>query len=399
VALELAGLDANTPDPDLGIIERDPDGTPSGTLRESAQRLVASLVPQPTAAERMTGLLRGVEVLNGFGVTSIIEARASAEDLELYHRAEAAGDLDVRVVASRSLDRDDVEGQIRDIEAAEPNDADSATDASAALVHSRAVKIFLDGVLEGETAALLEPYLTSTPTTRNTPRGRLSMEPAVLERIVTALDAAGVQVHVHAIGDWAVKTALDAFSAARRANGPSDSRHHIAHLQLVDPADYERFAALGVAANFQAVWAFPDDYIVNINLPQVGPERVARMYPIGSLARAGARIVAGSDWNVTTANPLLAIEVAVTRQDPSGRRTDVLNATEAVDLETMLRAYTVNGAWLMHQEHETGMLAPGFAADFVMLERNLFEIPASEIGEVKVLATYLAGRAVFDAAE
>jgi len=215
---------------------------------------------------------------------------------------------------------------------------------------------------------------------------------------VVDMDRRGIQVHVHAIGDAAVREALDAFQAAREANGVTDNRHHIAHLQLIDPADYARFADLGVTADFQAVWAYPDEYIVDINTAQVGQERVDRMYPIGSLERAGATIVAGSDWNVSTPNPLPAIEVAMTRQDPEGRRTGVLNANEAVSLDTMLRAYTVNGAWLMHQENETGRLAPGMLADLVILEKDLFEVAPSDIGEVGIVATYLEGEPVYEAA-
>jgi predicted amidohydrolase YtcJ len=383
-ALARAGIDAGTADPPLGVIERDAQGAPSGTLREAAQGLLWSLVPEPTTQELEAALQRAVEILNSVGVTSLIEANADARDLAVYASLAAAGELDARVVAS--IGNDVFDGLPAD-----------ALEQLAAIDPSRlragAVKIFLDGVLEGETAALLEPY-------RDAPdghRGRLNLSPEALTRRVTELDAAGIQVHVHAIGDRAVETALEAFAAARRVNGARDNRHHIAHLQLVGPADYARFAALDVTANFQAVWAFPDDYIVNINLPQVGPERVERMYPIGSLARAGARLVAGSDWNVTTPNPLVAIEVALTRQDPSGRRAAVLNADEAVDLDTMLRAYTTNGAWLMQQERTTGRLAPRMQADFVLLDRNLFEIPLAEIGETRVLATYVEGVAVFEA--
>ena len=398
LAFERAGVDADTPAPALGIIERDADGVPSGTLRETARALLLQFVPGPGSDELAAALVNGVAVLNSYGITSMIEANASSDDLAVYRKVDTAGDLNIRAVVSQTLNPDDYIGQINGMVAAsnKPGDMNNTWPAR---VRGNTVKIFLDGVLEGETAALLEPYLTSTATTRVTPRGRLTIESEKLEQIVTAFDTAGIQVHVHAIGDRAVQTVLDAFAAARRSNGSTYARHHVAHLQLVDPADYGRFAQLDVTANFQAVWAFPDDYIMKINLPQLGPERVARMYPVGSLARAGARIVGGSDWNVSTANPLVAIEVALTRQDPSGRRSDVLNAEEAVDLETMLRAYTVNGAWLMHQENVTGKLAPGFAADFVMLERNLFEIPASEIGEVGVLATYLDGIVVFDASD
>jgi predicted amidohydrolase YtcJ len=209
------------------------------------------------------------------------------------------------------------------------------------------------------------------------------------------LDAQGVQVHMHAIGDGAVRQGLDAIAAAREANGATDNRHHICHLQLVHPDDYPRFGALGVLANFQALWAYPDDYITEVNLPAVGPERVERMYPIRSIERAGGTIVGGSDWSVSSMNPLEAIEVAVTRQDPEGLVEGVLNAAEAVSLETMLAAYTKNTAFLMHQEEHTGTLAPGKVADLVVLDRNLFEIDPRTIGEVRVVRTYLQGRLVF----
>jgi len=384
VALARARIDATTPAPPLGVIERDPDGTPSGTVRETAQALLWSLVPEPSSAAREDALHDALAILHSFGITSLIEANADAGDLEVYARAAAAGTLDARVVLSIANDV---------IDSLPPGTRERISAIDPARLRANAVKIFADGVLEGETAALLEPYANAPDLSR----GRLTLAPDALASRVVALDAAGLQVHVHAIGDWAVRAALDAFAAARRANGVRDNRHHIAHLQLVDPDDYARFAALDVTANYQAVWAFPDEYITNINLPQVGPERVARMYPFGSLARAGARIVAGSDWNVTTPNPLVAIETALTRQDPSGRRADVLNAAEAVDLDTMLRAFTVEGAWLMHQENATGRLLPGLRADFVVLERNLFEIPATAISETRVLATFVDGIAVFEA--
>jgi len=384
-AFALAGIDATTPNPPLGIIERDADGSPSGTLRESAQELLWSLAPEPDTEALDAALRRAIALLNGVGVTSLIEANADARDLDVYARLAESGELNARVVASIGNDT---------LDALPPSTLERVAAIDPSRLRASAVKIFADGVLEGETAALLEPYANRS----DGDRGRLTLSADELARRVTALDAAGLQVHVHAIGDWAVRAALDAFAAARHVNGPRDNRHHIAHLQLVDPGDYARFAALDVTANFQAVWAFPDDYIVNINLPQLGPARVERMYPIGSLGRAGARIVAGSDWNVTTANPLVAIETALTRQDPSGRRAAVLNAEEAVDLDAMLRAYTIDGAWLMHHATDTGALKPGLRADFVMLDKNLFEIAPSEIGETRVLATFVDGHTVFEAA-
>jgi len=251
-------------------------------------------------------------------------------------------------------------------------------------------KLFIDGVLEGETAALLLPYLD-----RPGYAGDLKFVPAELNALVTELDRRGVQVHMHAIGDAAARAGLDAFAAARAANGPNDNRHHIAHLQMVDPADRKRFAELGVIANFQALWAFPDKYITDVNVPQVGQARVDQMYPIGSILRAGGRIVGGSDWAVSSMNPLLAIQTAVTRSDPTEQIAGVLNESERVSVGDMLAAYTINGAYLMHQENVTGSLEVGKFADLVVLSRDLYTIRPEEIGAVTVTRTILEGETVF----
>ena len=211
--------------------------------------------------------------------------------------------------------------------------------------------------MESHTAALLEPYV-DRPGDRGTPL----LEPA-------AFDApgrrpwtpAGFQIHVHAIGDRAIRMSLDAFEAAGRANGFRDLRHHIAHLELIDPADIPRFQALGVTANFQALWAYADAYITDLTLPILGPGRSRWLYPIGSVARTGAVIAGGSDWSVSSMNPLEAIQVALTRRGPDDPPGDAWIPEERVDLETMLRAYTVNGAWLSRDEKTRGSLAPGRA--------------------------------------
>jgi predicted amidohydrolase YtcJ len=212
---------------------------------------------------------------------------------------------------------------------------------------------------------------------------------------VTRFDAMGLQVHMHAIGDRAVRDGLDAIAAARAANGPSDNRHHMSHLQMIHVDDIERFAALDTAANFQALWAWPDDWIMNLNLPVVGEERVQGMYPIASVERGGGRIVGGSDWNVSSANPLDAIETAVRRKDAFAEDGPVLNADERVSLATMIDAYTINAAWVMHQENEVGSIEVGKRADVVVLDRDLFAVPATEINQARVVETLLDGETVW----
>jgi predicted amidohydrolase YtcJ len=199
----------------------------------------------------------------------------------------------------------------------------------------------------------------------------------------------------HAIGDRAVRSVLDAYQHAIDTNGIRNNKHHISHLQLIHEDDISRFSELKISANFQATWALPDEWITEINIPELGIERVNRMYPIRSIHDSGGTIVGGSDWAVTTMNPLIAIETAVTRKDPSDRVQGTLNEDERMELTEMLKAYTINAAHVMHQDHLTGSLEAGKYADFIVLEKNLFEIPLEEIGKVRVIETVLEGTTVF----
>lgn len=383
-ALALARITRDTPDPAGGRIERDPKtGVPSGTLRESAADLVERLVPETSPADSIRGLRAGLALANRFGIVSIIEASAGPETLDAYAALDKSGELTVRVLASLYVDTDRGVAEVRRLAGLRRRYAGGRLKATAA-------KIFADGVMEPHTAALLEPYI-DRPGDRGTPL----LEPEAFDALARALDLAGFQIHVHAIGDRAVRMALNAFEAAGRSNGFRDMRHHIAHLELIDPADIPRFKQLGAAANFQALWAYADTYITDLTLPLLGPRRSRWLYPIGSVARTGARIAGGSDWSVSSMNPLLAIQVALTRRGPDAPPGEAWIPEERVDLMTMLRAYTVNGAWLSHEERTRGTLEAGKAADLIVLDRDLFAIPASEIGRAKVLLTLLDGREVF----
>lgn len=385
VALARADVTADTPDPRNGVIERDARGEPSGTLRESAQALLEAVAPPLSHAERMEGARSALRHLNALGITSFIDASVGPDELAVWRELEAGGELTARIVASI---------RVRGVsENASSDLVDPASRGTDALLRTDAAKLFLDGVLEGETAALVEPYLG-----RGKARGILNVGWDDLVVTVTDLDARGVQIHMHAIGDAAVQQGLDAIELARTVNGPRDNRHHISHLQLVHPDDYGRFAALDVRANFQALWAYPDPYITDVNLPVVGQARVDRMYPLGSIARAGGVIVGGSDWPVSSMNPLAAIETAVTRRDPEEVIDGVLNADEAVALDVMLAAYTRVGAELMHQEDEVGTIEVGKAADLVALSQDLFAVDADAIADQEVILTLFAGEIVFERA-
>ena len=386
VALELAGITAETPDPPGGVIERNPDGSPSGTLRESAQELLLAAMPKPKLEVRIEALRKGLEHLNSLGVTSYIEGWVVLDDYRSYQLLDQAGELSARVVTS--LPYETVFGEHRGDEFWQVLGERKRFESNR--LNHDSVKLFLDGVLEGETAALIEPYHGKIGQ-----RGELMFESEALNAAVTRFDAMGLQVQMHAIGDRAVRAGLDALESAREQNGVTDNRHHIVHLQLVHADDVERFAALDATANFQALWAFPDEYITQLNLPALGQERVNGMYPIASILQAGGRIVGGSDWDVSSANPLDAIEVAVRRQDPDKADGPVLNENERLSLAAMIEAYTINAAWLMHHENITGSIEVGKRADIVVLDRNLFDIPVTEINEAQVVETLLDGETVW----
>ncbi len=381
-ALRIARITRRTPDPPGGRIERDPaSGEPSGTLRESAMALVARKAPKPSSLDYRTGLEAAMRLANSYGITALVEANASPQFLRTYAAEERSHRLTVRVVASQHYYPGKGLDQIAGFLAAKHR------------WHSDwfqcgQVKLFVDGVLESRTAALLGPYLGTAES------GKPNYTPEQLDRIVTALDQNGLQAHFHTIGDRAVRMALDAIAAAEAQNGRRDVRHHIAHLELVDPADIPRFVELGVTANFQALWAYPDDDIRNLTFPVLGPARSRWLYPIGSIAKTHARIVGGSDWSVTSMNPLEAIQVAITRRALDGTG-DALNEREAVDLPTMVAAYTINGAWLRHQEDLIGSLQPGKLADLIVLDADLFATPAARIHSIRVLYTFVEGMQVY----
>jgi predicted amidohydrolase YtcJ len=252
------------------------------------------------------------------------------------------------------------------------------------------VKMYMDGVPESGTGALLEPYIS----------GDFGLGPRFytqeeIDRYMIEFEKMGLQIHIHSTGDAGTRMALNGFEAARKANGETGLRHQIVHLQLIDEADRPRFGELNVAATFQALWAWPDPIATGADTELLGKERAWSMYPIGSVHRSGGRIVGGSDFWVTELNPMLAIEAAVTRQDPYNDSGPVLDESERVDLATMVEAYTINGAYVMGLDDKQGSIEVGKRADFVVLDRNLFEIPPADISKTRVIMTIFNGQDVY----
>ncbi len=384
-ALELAGIDNETPDPPGGRIDRDiKSGEAIGSLQETAVDLVFKHIPAPSIQTRMVGLRYSIKMLNAYGITAIQDANVKRADFETYQALDQKGELSLRVIASIWWEPDQGLNQIESIK-------DLRKEFTAGNVTATTVKIMQDGVMENFTAAMLEPYIG-----QGSNKGSSMLEPESLNRAVAALDAEGFQLHFHAIGDAAIRQCLDAVELARQQNGGLDHRHHISHLELIHEDDIARFAALDVIANFQPLWAYADEYITDLTLPFIGEERGRWLYPIASVQKHGGRIAFGSDWSVSSANPLLQIETAITRKNALSEDETVFIAEERIDLESAIAAFTINAAFVNKLDKTTGSIEPGKAADLIVLDRNLFEIPSEELSEAKVLLTLLNGKPVYD---
>ncbi|MDG4862032.1 amidohydrolase [Streptomyces sp. T-3] len=392
-ALDRAGIDARTPDPADGRIERAPDGTPTGMLQEGAANLVGVLLPQLTLEQRIAGLLRAQELLHSLGITAwqdaLLGEHANLTDpTDAYLATAADGRLTARVVGALWWDRARGTEQIDELIA-------RRAAGSVGRLRCTSVKIMQDGVAENGTAALLGPYLDGCGCASDN-TGISFVPPQDLQKYVTELDAHGFQVHFHALGDRAVREALDAVAAARKANGFSDTRPHLAHLQVVHPDDIGRFRELGASANLQPLWAAHEPQMDDLTIPFLGPERSAHQYPFGALLRSGATLSAGSDWPVSSPDPIQGIHVAVNRvlpEAPAG--TGVFLPEQRIDLGSALAAYTAGSAYVNHLDAETGTIAPGHFADLAVLDRDPFAGPAEEIGETRVEQTFVGGQRVF----
>lgn len=383
VALALAGITRDTPDPPDGRIDRDPNtGEPIGSLQEGAMRLVTAHIPPTTPAQNAAGLQYSIDLLNAFGITAIQDASVNLEALATYVEAQQQGRLSLRVVGSIWWERNNGLEQIADI----INLRDRFT---SDLIDAGTVKIMQDGVMENYTAAMLEPYLIPSGTS-----GIPMIAPESLNQIVTELDKNNFQVHFHAIGDAAIRQSLDAVERAQTANGKLGNRHHISHLQIIDPADIPRFESLDVIANFQPLWAYNDEYITELTLPFIGEERGRWMYPIKSVMDTGATVAFGSDWSVSSASPFLQIETAVLRKDPTDDNAETFLPQERIDLESAIKAFTINAAYVNRLENVTGSIEAGKFADLVVLDQNLFDIEPDRISDTSAVLTLFQGQAV-----
>jgi len=398
-ALERAGIDARTPDPLNGRIERLPDGSPSGALHESAMALVARHLPSTSPEEMATALRTALKTLHGYGITHWQDACVGdagdigvVDTYDVYRTAALEGWLSARVRGALWWDRSKGLEQIDYLLGRREKSPDGQFRATS-------VKMMVDGVCEMFTAAMSRAYL-GEPGRNGSHRGDLFIEREPLIEAVRALDDEEFQVHFHAIGDRAITTALDAVeSADEKRRG--DNRHHIAHLQFIDPHELDRFSRLGVTANFQPLWACSDPQMEDFTIPYVGEDRIDWQYSIASLQQLRTRIAFGSDWPVSSPNPLEEIHVAVNRclstnlgRAETDETTKPFRPEERISVAEALAAFTTGVAYVNGDENLLGVLEPGRQADVVILDQDIFAIPTTEIGYTNVDVTVAAGTVV-----
>ncbi|HEY2789895.1 MAG TPA: amidohydrolase [Gaiellales bacterium] len=388
-ALELAGITAATPDPAGGRIERDAHGAPLGTLQEQAMHLVLDRAPAPTHAERVAGIRAGQAYYHRLGITACQDALVDADWQRAYEDLASSGELGLRVRGALEWEPGRGEEQLPELVERRA----SGTVGRLACGH---VKFFHDGVVENRTAAMLDPYLDGG----GRPTAEYGMDMyarADLERFVRLCDAAGFGVHIHTIGDRAVRESLDALEAAIRRNGRRDARHQLAHVQFAHPDDLPRFAALGVIANVTPLWARLEEYVTVLTVPFVSERAAAGMYPFASILRAGGALAFGSDWSVSTPDPLHQLATAVARVDPEGSASEPLLAGERLDLDAAIAAQTIGAAHACALDPVTGSIEPGKLGDLVVLDRDLHGLDPRDYLSARVLATLVEGEVVYTA--
>ncbi|MEV2210576.1 amidohydrolase [Streptomyces sp. NPDC050997] len=402
-ALEAAGITRDTPDPADGRIERDPvTGDPSGMLHEgAAYRVNDRIVPSPTRQEWEAAILHAQNYLHSLGVTGWQDAWVTADTQAAYEALAAQGRLTARVVGALWWDRYQGLSQIPELLERRERGLSvvSPTGHLGSGFYPTSVKIMTDGVLENFTGALLQPYCSGCGG-HCADRGLTYVDQELLTAAATELDALGFQIHLHAIGDRAVRNSLDALASAQASNGNTGRRHHIAHVQVVQPQDVVRFARLGVVANCQAFWARSTPEMDEMTIPILGPERARMQYPFGDLFASGAKLAMGSDWAVTTANPLEQLEVAVTRISPKNRDQASFIPSQRLRLDDALDAFTSGSAYVNHDD-QAGQIAVGRRADLVLLDTDICEpgfatLDAAPLADVRVRLTVSSGSIVHD---
>ncbi|RLD05226.1 MAG: amidohydrolase [Chloroflexota bacterium] len=390
VTLKMANIIKDTLDPDGGRIERNPEtGEPTGTLRETAFKLVEDVIPDYSLEERKNALVEYQKMAAKAGVTLVHDAMLDAESTAAFNELAREGNLKIRFRGSITLEADkELKAQVDYVLSEKGKNTHP-------YFQTLSGKIFVDGVIEGGTAYLLEPYAHQPDF-----RGEPIWDPKLLNEVCALLDKEKIQIHLHVIGDAAARITLDAIEHARNKNGKWDSRHSITHMHLVDQADIPRFKNLDIVGLPQPFWFKVDDYYDELALPYLGQERADRQYPMQSLIDSGVVMASSSDFPVTIPfDPLIAIQTGMTRNSIQETENRVLWPEERSSLEDLIRSFTYNGAYANFLEDEVGSLEVDKKADLIVLDQNLFDIPVDKIAKVKVLLTMVEGNIVYQGSE
>ena len=386
-ALALAGITNETPDPSNGAIVRDPKShEATGALKESAQELVARVVPKPSRNENLAALRAGMKWANEHGLTRVHSAGGDFEQLDLYDELRQQGQQSLRFYIAYFLDPPKLRPQDLDaIESARKKYRDDWID-------TNAVKMMVDGVVESHTAAMLEPYSDDSST-----KGKLFWDPTNYAAAVAELDKRGLQLFTHAIGDYGVRTALDAYEHAEQANHTRDRRPRIEHIETITAADIPRFGKLGVIASMQPLHSYPDADTLEVWVRNAGRDRASRAWAWKSVSNAGGHLAFGSDWPVVTLNPWEGVQTAVTRQTAEGKPDAGFVPEQRLSVEETLRGYTLGAAYAGRREKTEGSIEAGKLADLIIVSQNIFDIDPHRIAETKILTTIVGGRVVYQA--
>jgi predicted amidohydrolase YtcJ len=392
-ALRRLGITAATPDPPRGEIQRDRAGHATGILKESAMELVDRALPQRSTADDVACLQQAARLAHQQGLTSVQEAGAAIEEVAIYEQLRASGRPMVRIRLGQRLEPGqsmwDLERSLSEYEdAIRPHRDDP-------WISAGILKAFADGVIESGTAAMLAPYAGMKDGEAGA-RGYPNWETGELARAVALADARGWQVQIHAIGDAAVRMALDAYEAAAVRNGPRDRRHRVEHIETIDAADIPRFGRLGVVASMQPYHADPEPAQLGLYTSKIGGERAGRGWPWNSIRRAGGRLAFGSDWPIVSHDPFLGLNSAVNRSTSDGRPAGGWLPEQRLSPADAVAGYTSGAAWAEHAETRKGALAAGMLADIVVLDRDLASIDPARIVETKVAATIIGGELVYE---
>lgn len=386
-ALKLAGITRRTKNPANGTVVKDPrTGEPTGVLKESAMQLMRAAAPQPTREDKLAAIRAGLGEAHRYGVTSVQNAGGSPDDLDLYNDLRKRGELTLRVYQALSADASLTDAELDRLDQVRTRFADDP------LLKTGAIKLMADGVIESHTAAMLEPY-ANRPSTE----GHANFTPEQLNKVVAMLDRRGWQVMTHAIGDDAVRMALDAYEAAARINPAPERgrRHRIEHIETIDTADIKRFGAIGVIASMQPLHALPSPAGDEVWSTNIGTARAARGWVWNSIAKAGGKIAFGSDWPVVTIDPLMGLHVAVNRTTLDGLPEGGWRPAERLPLRKAIDAYTRNAAWASYDELRKGTLSRDMLADLVVLSDDIFSMPPGRITDAHVVVTIADGKVVY----